>query len=203
MNINKEAKRLRISDWLVIARGRNKVILKNPKASKHLTIKLDEQGNIDIHITEEAKFKKYKPILCKDLKELENQLRKKLVEIIEKSRVNLNDPVLNGCILVIPPKNLEKRVRRMMILKGKDIVLPKEVLEEKWKEMRKHFLFIKPQDAEEIAFTKSYVLDRNGKIVGGLNKIQKNYFFISLEVLDSISEVLGATSFDELQDRLA
>ena len=90
----------------------------------------------------------------------------------------------------------------MVILKGGNLVLPKEILEEKGGEMLKDFLFIKPQDAEEIAFTKSYVLDRNGKIVGGLNKIQKNYFFISLEVLDSISRVLGATSFDELHDQL-
>jgi hypothetical protein len=199
---HREAKRLKISDWLVIAGGRNKVILKNPKADRHLTIQVNERGIIDVHMTEETKPKKYEPILRRDQKELEKQLIKKLVEIIGKSRVNLNYPVLDGCILAIPPKDLEDRFRRMMVSKGKDIVLPKEVLEEKWKEMRKDFLFIKPQDAEEIAFTKSYVLDRNGKIVGGLNKIQKNYFFISLEVLDSISRVLGATSFDELQDQL-
>ena len=195
---HREAKRLKISDWLVIAGGRNKVILKNPKSSRHLTIKVNERGIIDVHMTEETKPKKYEPILRRDQKELEKQI----FDIIKETKVSPNDSVLNRCILAIPPSDLEERVQKMVILKGRNLVLPKEILEEKGGEMLKDFLFIKPQDAEEIAFTKSYVLDRNGKIVGGLNKIQKNYFFISLEVLDSISRVLGATSFDELHDQL-
>lgn len=197
MSINYEkVKRLKISDWLVIAKGRNKIILKDPKTDEHITIKVDERGIIDAHMTKETKVKTHESILRQDLRELEKQLTEIVKENVKK--VNLNDPVLDGCVLVIP---LEDKLRKMMVSKGKDLVLSKEALEEKEGDRSDIFSRIKPQDAEKIAATKYLVIDRNGKFVGGLIKRFGNYFFLSLAAIDRISGAFDA-KFGELKNRL-
>jgi len=229
----REAKRLKILDRLIIAKGRDKIIFKNPKTNKHLTIKTDEQGIVDAHITEESKPKKYESILRQNL----DEIKKQLGEIFRDTKVNLDDSVFDECTLAILPVNLGKEAPKICVSKGKSIVLSKEMSEEIGKEIFEHSLpdqsypvekdmlkyliliwrlwpdqsplpqrdipkniFIKPQDAGEITFTKAFVF-KSQKFVGFLIKRSGNYFFISLAVLNRIYRVLE-TKFGKIQNGL-
>lgn len=205
MPLNYEkVKRIKFSDWLVIAKGKDKIVFTEPRSNKHLTIKVDEQGIIDAHITDETKDKekefndKYESIFRQDLGRLETQL----VEIFRGNlkQINLNNPVLDGCFLVIPSEN---NIQKMFVPKGRNLVLSKEALEGGGGNRPDLLSRIKPQDAETNASTK-YLVEKDGKFVGGLIKCHGNYFLLSSAACDIISGVLDVkfgklkVKFDEV-----
>ncbi|GAI02414.1 unnamed protein product, partial [marine sediment metagenome] len=81
MSLNYDkVKRLKVLDNLVIAKGKNKIILINPNTKRHITVKTDEKKDIvDVHITEESEPKKYEPVL----RQKWNETKKQLIELLK------------------------------------------------------------------------------------------------------------------------
>ncbi len=189
MNTDKKVKRLKISDWIVIAYGKNKLIFKDPRSKRHLTLKIDEKG-IDIHETEEGEVKKHRPIMQKGTKEFEEELQKQLTAIIKEARVNINDPRLTGYVLAIPPADENERYQKMLVHKGRDAILPKDVLEREGEQIINDYISVRLQDAMNVDFTKSYVFDESGRFVGGLVKVGRDCYLITNKMLERLSRCI-------------
>lgn len=192
MDLDKKVKRLKIFDEFIIAGGKNKLIFKGPQSKEHTTLKIDEKGIIDIHETEEGKVKKYRSIMKKGLKEMEEELQKQVTAILEESKVNIKDPKFAKYILAIPPADDKERFQKMLVHKGRDVILPKDVLERGGEQIIKDYLFVRMQDAMKIDFTGiSYVLNESNGYIGALVKGRRDCYLITDERLDRLSRILA------------
>lgn len=138
MSLNYDkVKRLKVLDNLVIAKGKNKIILINPNTKRHITVKTDEKKDIvDVHITEESEPKKYEPVL----RQKWNETKKQLIELLKNAKVSLNDPTLDGCILAMLPVNIEKKPPKVFVSEGRNLTLSKEMSEQIGKKISESYL---------------------------------------------------------------
>lgn len=185
-----EIKKLNISDEFLIIKGRGKVIFKDPKEKKHITVMVDKKGRIDIHEKYEDEEEGYTSLVKKDLKILSKQLREELSKVMYRSKIDLNDPILEGTTIFIKKdKQISKIIDKISYKRRGVFFIEKEKINQEI--LDEIYTRIDSSKIQNTKFEKAEVFSKNGEFIGGLLHINGHYFLIKYEELESLRKAFG------------
>ena len=190
--VEKEIKKIRIFDELLIAIGRNKIIFKGTDDTKHYTLKFLKERILDVHETIEGKEKKYPRTEKFDLENLSEVIRKTLREELPNvlKEIDIGDPkYMDAEVLIIPKEEvLWERMKKIGQIKRKEMKIGKSKFEDAMKD-----LVVPMKDLQDYDFKVAYVL-KEGEISGSLYRTNGKYFFIKLDDWEALTEKLNEKS---------
>jgi len=185
-------KKLKLLDELLVISssgfGRNpKVIYKSLREDEHITVMVKD-GILDIHKKNE-KTGKYVPMIQKPLTQLEAELSHALLNHIKEINPSDNKYV-NYLVLIIDEEKRDGFLEKAYKIKGKKAELSKIDVEKI--PLEKFSIIIPMSKVIKQKFTKAFVLDKNGDIIGCLNFAKDKYYFSNFEnIKEELDKIFG------------
>jgi len=194
LDVDKDIKRLKIVDELVMAIGSNKLVFKKPGQKHHVTVKITPDNILDIHKTYEGKRKRHKSLANIDLNQIEIKAVEELETILnlaKEAEVDFKDPTFQNYWIMLEPKE-DKIFEKAGIRKGRDLIIDEGKLNNE--ELKKKFKTVPFIEAPKHEFKSARVFTKENRFIGNLSKIKGRYYFLTIEFAKELMRVLGIKS---------
>jgi len=183
IDIKKSVKKIKILNELLVARGKNKIILKKIGEPKHLTMSFKD-GRIDVHETDETKEckeERHISLIRGDIKKLNEIIEKEIRRLVQKiQEIDITNPKWRDYDII--PRIEEEAVLEVAERKGKELIINAEKIEG-------CLQIARMSNADKLDFKLAYIV-KGGKILGTLTLYNKRYFLLMFKDLDESYERL-------------
>lgn len=184
--MGEKSKKKDLKKKFLLMKGNNKLLFKVANEDKHLTMKFEDDGSIDLHEKNESK-NKYEPLLRDKAKNIEKRA-KEFKPKIETDIDKLKNRNLN--IVIMDSDALNKSIRGVIRSerRGKKMVFNGEKLEKIFESTAvEDFFEIFPINEIESALKEgitALVIDEKGETVGVVEKRKGVFYFAENKTID-------------------